>query len=143
MSTYQELKGLKIKYLSSDTSGDRAKEGEVFYNSTTGKAASHIASSAWSSTSLLGTARQGGGGAGATGPGVGTNGTANTGGGAGGSNNTASSATGGSGIIILRIPTACAPGSLAAAPGTNTITVDGSCKVATFTVTGTLTVQKN
>ena len=34
MSTYQELKGLKIKYLSSDTSGDRVKEGEVFYNST-------------------------------------------------------------------------------------------------------------
>ena len=34
MSTYQELKGLKVKYLSSDTSGDRIKEGEVFYNST-------------------------------------------------------------------------------------------------------------
>jgi len=26
MSTYQVLKGLKIKYLSSDTSGDRIKE---------------------------------------------------------------------------------------------------------------------
>ena len=36
MSTYQELKGLKVKYLSSDTSGDRIKEGELFYNSTSG-----------------------------------------------------------------------------------------------------------
>ena len=34
MSTYQELKGLKVKYLSFDTSDDRVKEGEVFYNST-------------------------------------------------------------------------------------------------------------
>ena len=57
MSTYQELKGLKIKYLSSDTSGDRAIEGEVFYNSTTGKVASHIATGAWSAGSALGTAR--------------------------------------------------------------------------------------
>jgi hypothetical protein len=38
------------------------------------------------------------------------------------------------------MPTACAPGSLAAAPGTNTITTVGSCKVATFTVSGTLTL---
>ena len=60
MSTYQELKGLKVKYLSSDTSGDRAKEGEVFYNSTSGTVASHIASAAWSATSPLGTARQNG-----------------------------------------------------------------------------------
>ena len=34
MSTYEELKGLKVKYLSSDTSGDRIQEGEIFYNST-------------------------------------------------------------------------------------------------------------
>ena len=34
MSTYQELKGLKVKYLSADTSGDRLQEGEIFYNST-------------------------------------------------------------------------------------------------------------
>ena len=36
MSTYSDLRGLKIKYLSSDTSGDRITEGELFYNSTTG-----------------------------------------------------------------------------------------------------------
>ena len=49
MSTYQELKSLKVKYLSSDTSGDRAIEGEVFYNSVSGKVASHIAVGAFSS----------------------------------------------------------------------------------------------
>ena len=43
MSTYQELKGLKVKYLSSDTSGDRIKEGEVFYNSTDFKLRSFVA----------------------------------------------------------------------------------------------------
>ena len=60
MSTYHELKGLKIKYLSSDTSGDRAKEGEVFYNSTSFNMASHISVGAWSSASSLNTARYGG-----------------------------------------------------------------------------------
>jgi hypothetical protein len=57
MSTYQELKGLKVKYLSSDTSGDRAIEGEVFYNSPSGKVASHIAAGAWSAGSNLITGR--------------------------------------------------------------------------------------
>mgnify|MGYP007077510550 FL=1 len=57
MSTYHELKGLKIKYLSSDTSGDRAKEGEVFYNSTSFNMASHIAVSAVSSASSMITGR--------------------------------------------------------------------------------------
>ena len=51
---------------------------------------------------------------------------------------------GGTGVIILRIPAANAPPSLAAAPGTNTITTlpapAGGCKIATFTVSGTLTV---
>ena len=51
---------------------------------------------------------------------------------------------GGSGTVILRIPAASAPGCLAAAPGTNTITTlpapAGGCKIATFTVSGTLTV---
>ena len=49
MSTYQELKGLKIKYLSSDTSGDRLKEGEVFYNSTDFKLKSFVSTAAWHS----------------------------------------------------------------------------------------------
>jgi hypothetical protein len=51
-------------------------------------------------------------------------------------------ASGGSGIVIVR-----APGSVgfSAAPGTNTVTTlpapAGVCKVATFTVSGTLTVS--
>ena len=49
MSTYQELKGLKVKYLSSDTSGDRIKEGEVFYNSTDFKLKAFVSTAAWHS----------------------------------------------------------------------------------------------
>ena len=49
MSTYQELKGLKVKYLSADTSGDRKIEGEVFYNSTDFKLKSFVATQAWHS----------------------------------------------------------------------------------------------
>ena len=30
MSTYEALKGLKVKYLSADTSGDRLQEGEIY-----------------------------------------------------------------------------------------------------------------
>jgi len=71
----------------------------------------------------------------------GTAGTANTGGGGGapgpGGN---TDQAGGSGIIFLRVPTANAPVSLAVSPGTNTITTDGSDKVLTFTVSGTLTI---
>jgi hypothetical protein len=36
--------------------------------------------------------------------------------------------------------TACKPGSYAVAPGTNTVATVGSCTVATFTVSGTLTL---
>jgi hypothetical protein len=42
--------------------------------------------------------------------------------------------------VILRLPTGCKPASFAVAPGTNTVTTTGSCTVATFTVTGTLTL---
>ena len=42
MSTYQSLKGLKVKYLSTATTGDRATEGEIFYNSGGFAIASHI-----------------------------------------------------------------------------------------------------
>ena len=58
MSTYQEIKGLKIKYLSADTSGDRAKEGEVFYNSTSFAVKTFVTASAWHSSGSLNTSRQ-------------------------------------------------------------------------------------
>ena len=50
MSTYQELKGLKIKYLDGDTSGDRLIEGEVFYNSTDFNLKTNVATAAWHSS---------------------------------------------------------------------------------------------
>ena len=80
--------------------------------------------------------------AGGCGGALGQCGTANTGnGGNGRGNNCGPAGTGGPGVVIVRFP-----GSIGAsvAPGTNTIT---SCvgpandKVATFTVSGTLTVS--
>ena len=64
MSTYQTLKGLKIKYLTTDTSGDRIKEGELFYNSIAGKLKSYLAAGAWHSGANLILARRGVTGAG-------------------------------------------------------------------------------
>ena len=48
MSTYETLKGLKVKFLGADTSGDRIQEGEIFYNSTDYNLKSFIAVGAWS-----------------------------------------------------------------------------------------------
>jgi len=64
MSTYQELKGLKIKYLSADTSGDRLQEGELFYNSSDFNLKAFAATAAWHSGGSLLTARAQVGGAG-------------------------------------------------------------------------------
>ena len=90
---------------------------------------------------VLGVGGAGGGGNGGT---PGGSGTANTGGGGGGSNFPApgcSGGAGGSGIVIVRFPSAAC---IAAAPGTNTVTTcvgPANDKVATFTVSGTLTVS--
>ena len=51
MSTYETLKGLKVKFLGADTSGDRVQEGEIFYNSDDFGLKSHIAVGAWSAGS--------------------------------------------------------------------------------------------
>ena len=81
----------------------------------------------------------GGGGTGNFGPMAGNNGQANTGGGAGGSGDGAGGnfATGGSGVVIFRAPSAT---TLTVTPGTNqTSTAPGGEKIATFTVSGTIT----
>jgi hypothetical protein len=91
------------------------------------------------------------GGGGAGGPGgqgvptvAGTAGTVNTGGGGGGGGVGPSSAgrKGGSGIVIVRAP---GTANISASPGTNTVTTlpapAGGCKVATFTVSGDLTIS--
>jgi hypothetical protein len=71
-------------------------------------------------------------------------GTANTGGGGGGTGEvpkTIAGGSGGSGTIIVRVPGST---DVSVAPGTNSVTTlpapAGGCKVATFTVSGTLTV---
>ena len=51
MSTYQTLRGLKVKYLASDPSP--AKEGEVWYNTTTGLLKSFVGLSAWAAVSPI------------------------------------------------------------------------------------------
>ena len=76
-------------------------------------------------------------------------GTVNTGGGGGGggtappgSGPTGIGAAGGSGIVVLRIATACKPASFAAAPGcVSCVSTTGSCTVIVkFTGSGTLTL---
>ena len=93
----------------------------------------------------------GGGGLGAAGPYpapggapsvAGSAATVNTGGGGGGGGGSGGQIgyAGGPGIAILRLATADKPASFAVAPGTNTTAVCGSCTVAIYTVTGTLTL---
>jgi hypothetical protein len=75
-------------------------------------------------------------------------GTVNTGGGGGAGSYDASNtpiqsgASGGSGTVIIRAPSAR---TLSVSPGTNTSTTlpapAGGCKVATFTVSGSLTIS--
>ena len=48
MSTYETLKGLKVKYLNADTSGDRIQEGEIFYNSADFNLKTYVTAGAWS-----------------------------------------------------------------------------------------------
>ncbi len=83
----------------------------------------------------------GGGGNGNFGPGAGQSGQANTGGGAGASGDGAGGnyGTGGSGVVIFRAPSAT---TLTVTPGTNqTSTAPGGEKIATFTVSGTITAS--
>ena len=56
MTTYKELFGKAVKYLSTDPDNAQA-EGQVWYNSTSGTFKSIVASEAWSSGSSMITAR--------------------------------------------------------------------------------------
>jgi len=55
MTTYKELFGKAVKFLSSDPANDA--EGQVWYNSTTGTFRSVVVGGSWSSSGGLGTAR--------------------------------------------------------------------------------------
>ena len=89
-----------------------------------------------------------GGGGNGTNPqsGTGQAGGAGDGGGGGGAGyqpgGNAPGGAGGSGRVVIRIPAANAPGTLAVAPGTNSLTTDSPTgdKIANFTVDGTLTL---
>jgi len=64
MADYQDIRGLRVKYLSADPSVTVA--GEVWYNSTTGTLRSRLVTGAWSSTSPITTTRGAIGGTGVT-----------------------------------------------------------------------------
>jgi hypothetical protein len=82
-----------------------------------------------------GTGGSGGGGAGSTNT-TATTGTANTGGGAGGGADSVAGVSGGSGVVILRMPTANYSGTTTGSP---TVTTDGSDKVIVFNASGSIT----
>ena len=83
----------------------------------------------------------GGGGPGGSGS-AGTAGTANRGGGGGGVGGSTGGGAGGSGIVVIRGPSGA---SMSVSPGTNSVATlpacQGAYKVATFTVSGTLTIS--
>ena len=58
MTTYPQIKGLRVKYLSADPAG--AEQGEVWYNSTTGnvRLANTTLSGTWSSANACNTSRR-------------------------------------------------------------------------------------
>jgi len=56
MADYQDIRGLRVKYLSADP-GEPAS-GEVWYNSTTGTLRSRLTSEAWASAAPIITARR-------------------------------------------------------------------------------------
>ena len=91
---------------------------------------------------LVACQQQGGGAGSKCGSTAGAVGTANTGGGAGSGGLQAAGSAGGSGIVVIRFPAASLPGSLAVGPGTNSLGTNSPTgdKIATFTVSGTLTV---
>ena len=59
MATYREIKGLKVPYLDSDlpSSSASTEEGNLWYNSATGKLRAFVAFDTWATTAPLVTAR--------------------------------------------------------------------------------------
>lgn len=57
MADYQDIRGLRVKYLSADPANPEG--GQVWYNSTTGTLRSRLLTTAWSSSAPLSTTREG------------------------------------------------------------------------------------
>jgi hypothetical protein len=102
--------------------------GDGLSNSITGSATYYAGGGGGQSSSASGTGGLGGGGNGGS---PGTAGTANTGGGGGGGQ-----ASGGSGVVILRVPTADYSGTTSGSP---TVTTDGTDTIIKFTSSGSYT----
>jgi len=62
MADYQDIRGLRVKYLSADPSNP--EDGEVWYNSTTGTLRARVLTEAWSSATALPQGRDSGTGGG-------------------------------------------------------------------------------
>ena len=58
MATYKEIKGLTVQNLSADPTLNAGTEGQVWFNSTSGKLKGLVAISAWSSGTICNTARR-------------------------------------------------------------------------------------
>ena len=59
MTTYNQLAGLRVNYVSSDPTLNTGNEGQVWYNSTSGTLKSLVQLKAWSAGSNMTTARSG------------------------------------------------------------------------------------
>ena len=57
MTTYNELAGFRVNYLSTDPTLNSGNEGQVWYNSTSGQLKSLVQIKAWAAGGNLGTAR--------------------------------------------------------------------------------------
>jgi hypothetical protein len=132
-------------------SGPAGPGGNGLANSITGSSVTYAGGGGGSPRYAglpVGSGGSGGGGAGNNGPdapALGVPGTDELGGGGGGSfysnSGPVAGSSGGSGVVVIRIPAATAPGTLSASPGTNTVTtLPSGDKVARFTVDGTLTL---
>jgi hypothetical protein len=64
MTTYNELAGYRVNYLSTDPTLNSGNEGQVWYNSTSGKLKALVQIKSWSAGGSLSTARRFLGGAG-------------------------------------------------------------------------------
>ena len=58
MTTYNQLAGFRVNYLSADPTLNSGNEGQVWYNSTTGKLRSLVQIKSWSAGGSLSTARK-------------------------------------------------------------------------------------
>jgi hypothetical protein len=57
MTTYNELAGFRVNYLSTDPTLNSGNEGQVWYNSTSGKLKSLVQIKSWSAGGNMATAR--------------------------------------------------------------------------------------